>query len=186
MSSIRSVCVFCGSRSAVAAPFRAAATRLGTILGERGIDIVYGGGRIGLMGMLADAALAAGGRVIGIIPQFLHEIEVAHEGVHELVVTETMHERKEQMYRRSDAFIVLPGGIGTFDETIEVATHIQLRRFNRPLILVDVDGYWQPLLDLMRHGVSAGFIGPETLDIFTVVHQPEEVLDGISRAQFTP
>ena len=186
MSGVSSVCVFCGSRSAVATAYREAAIRLGTILGEQGIDLVYGGGRIGLMGLLADAALSAGSRVTGVIPQFLHDIEVGHHGVHELIVTGSMHERKEQMYRRADAFVVLPGGLGTFDETIEVATHVQLHQFARPLVLVDVDGYWQPLLDLVRHGIRAGFIGPETLDIFTVVTRPEEVLDGIRRAQFTP
>ena len=175
------ICVFCGSRSDVSPRYRDAATRLGTLLGTAGIDLVYGGGRIGLMGLLADAALAAEGRVIGVIPRFLDELEVAHDGLQELVVTETMHERKRYMYDRSDAFVSLPGGLGTFDETIEVITHIQLGLLSKPIVLVDIDGYWQPLLDLVRHGFASGFIAEQHLGILEVVDRPEQVIPHVAR-----
>lgn len=126
MAKRPSICVFCGSSSNVAEVYLQSARDLGRILGEAGMDVVYGGGHVGLMGIVADSALEAGSRVTGIIPKFLDEWEVGHEGLDELVVTETMHDRKHLMYDRADAFVTLPGGLGTFDETIEVITWTQL------------------------------------------------------------
>ena len=148
---------------------------MGTILGRAGIDLIYGGGRVGLMGVVADAALAAGSRVTGIIPRFLTEYEVGHPGLDELVVTENMHDRKRLMYERADAFISLPGGLGTFDETIEVMTWTQLGLSAKPVILVNVDGFWKPFLDLVRHSIAEGFARPENEAILSVVDTPAEV-----------
>ena len=170
------VCVFCGSSANVAEVYKQSATLLGTALGQAGMDLVYGGGHVGLMGIVADAALAAGSRVTGIIPRFLEEFEVGHEGLDELVITETMHDRKQLMYERADAFVTLPGGLGTFDETIEVMTWTQLGLSSKPVILVNVDGYWDPFLALIRHSIAMGFAKPEHEAILSIVATPEEAI----------
>lgn len=169
MPGIRSLCVYCGSSGAVAAAYRDTASALGTALAEAGIELVFGGGRVGLMGLLADAALAGGGRVTGIIPARLRDAELAHQGVSELVVVDTMHARKRLMAERSDAFAVLPGGIGTLDETFEMLSWKQLGLHQKPIFLVDVEGYWAPLRLLLDHIVTSGFARPETLDLLRVV-----------------
>src|SRR5436190_18581207 len=145
MPQIRSLCVYCGSSSAVDEKYRAAATELGASLAAAGIELVYGGGGVGLMGLLADAVLAGGGRVIGIIPGALRDAELAHEGASELVIVGNMHERKRLMAERADAFAVLPGGIGTLDETFEILTWRHLGLHDKPIYIVDVAGYWRPL-----------------------------------------
>jgi uncharacterized protein (TIGR00730 family) len=168
MQQIRSVCVYCGSAGAVDQRYRAAAEELGHSLAAAGITLVFGGGRIGLMGIAADAALAAGGQVIGVIPASLRDAELAHSGVSELVVVDTMHDRKRVMAERSDAFAVLPGGIGTLDETFEILTWRQLRLHDRPIFLVDIAGYWQPLRALLDHIVAQRFatsLVPRLLEI---------------------
>jgi uncharacterized protein (TIGR00730 family) len=170
-----SICVFCGSSSNVAEIYKQSAVRLGTVVGEAGMDLIYGGGHVGMMGIVADAALAAGSRVTGIIPRFLDEWEVGHEGLDELVVTETMHERKQIMYDRADAFVTLPGGLGTFDETIEVITWTQLGLSKKPVILVNVNGYWTRFLELIQFSIDEGFAKPEHASILTVVDAPEDV-----------
>jgi uncharacterized protein (TIGR00730 family) len=170
------VCVFCGSSTNVAEVYQQSAALLGTALGQAGMDLVYGGGHVGLMGIVADAALAAGSRVTGIIPRFLEEFEVGHEGLDELVITETMHNRKQLMYERADAFVTLPGGLGTFDETIEVITWTQLGLSSKPVILVNVDGYWDPFLALIRHSIAKGFAKPEHEAILSIVATPEEAI----------
>jgi uncharacterized protein (TIGR00730 family) len=175
MSKRTSICVFCGSASNVAEIYKQSAVDLGTVLGEAGIDLIYGGGHVGLMGIVADAALAAGSRVTGIIPRFLHEWEVAHEGLDELVITETMHERKQLMYDRADAFVTLPGGLGTFDETIEVIAWTQLGLLKKPVILVNVNDYWTRFLDLIQFSIEEGFARPEHASILTVVDTPADV-----------
>ena len=157
MQQIRSVCVYCGSAGAVDQRYRAAAEELGHGLAAAGIKLVFGGGRIGLMGIAADAALAAGGQVIGVIPASLRDAELAHSGVSELVVVDTMHDRKRVMAERSDAFAVLPGGIGTLDEAFEILTWRQLRLHDKPIFLVDIAGYWQPLRALLDHIVAQRF-----------------------------
>ena len=176
------ICVFCGSRSDVSPRYRDAATRLGTLLGTAGIDLVYGGGRIGLMGLLADAALAAEGRVIGVIPRFLDELEVAHDGLQELVVTETMHERKRIMLMNADAVAVLPGGAGSLDEFFEVLTWAQLGLHEKPVYLVDIEGYWQPLLALIGHVIAEGFAEPSLGDLVQAVPNVDDLVVELRRS----
>ena len=165
---IRSVCVYCGSAIGTDQRYRAAAAELGHELAAAGIAMVFGGGHIGLMGVAADAALAGGGRVIGIIPAALRDRELAHGRVGELVVVDTMHDRKRVMAERSDAFAVLPGGIGTLDEFFEILTWRQLALHDKPIFLVDVAGYWQPLRTLLDHIVAHNFAAdlvPRLLEI---------------------
>ena len=157
MPQIRSVCVYCGSSGAVDERYRTAAEEIGRSLAMAGIALVFGGGRIGLMGIAADAALAAGGQVIGVIPAALRDAELAHQNVSELVVVDTMHDRKRVMAERADAFAVLPGGIGTLDEAFEMLTWRQLGLHDKPIFLVDVAGYWQPLRALLDHIVEQRF-----------------------------
>jgi len=157
MAQIRSVCVYCGSSGAVEERYRTAAEEIGRRLAMAGIALVFGGCRIGLMGIAADAALAAGGQVIGVIPAALRDAELAHQNVSELVVVDTMHDRKRVMAERADAFAVLPGGIGTLDEAFEMLTWRQLGLHDKPIFLVDVAGYWQPLRALLDHIVEQRF-----------------------------
>lgn len=175
--SIPSICVFCGSSSRVDQTYKDLATTFGRLTAERGYTLIYGGGRVGLMGLAADGAKAAGGKVVGIIPGFLQKHEVGHTGLDELVVTESMHDRKRIMYERSDAFVVLPGGLGTLDETMEVLTWAQLKLSTKPIIFVDVAGFWQPLLKLIDHTIAAGFTREENRDLFRVVDSGEAVFD---------
>ena len=168
MPKIRSVCVYCGSAGAVDQRYRSAAEELGRSLASAGIALVFGGGRIGLMGIAADATLANGGRVIGVIPAALRDRELAHQGVSELVVVDTMHDRKRVMAERADAFAVLPGGIGTLDEMFEMLTWRQLELHDKPVFLVDVAGYWQPLRALLDHIAEqrfASLLVPRLLEI---------------------
>lgn len=169
MPGTRALCIYCGSSSSVAAAYREAATELGTRLAESGIEVVFGGGRVGLMGLLADAALARGGRVTGIIPARLRDAELAHSGVSELVVVDTMHARKALMAERADAFAILPGGIGTLDETFDTLSWKQLGLHNKPIFLVDIEGYWTPLRRLVDHVVASGFAQPRTHGLLRVV-----------------
>ncbi len=168
MPDIRSVAVFCGSRAGERAEFRVAATALGEGLAASGITLVFGGGRIGLMGALADAALARGGEVIGVIPEFLTRQEVAHGGLRELIVTNSMHARKQRMYELSDAFVVLPGGLGTLDEAVEVITWRQLRLHDKPVLLCDVGGSARPLVAAVETAIDLGFALPESRRLFQV------------------
>jgi uncharacterized protein (TIGR00730 family) len=166
---IRAVCVYCGASGAVAEVYREAASELGAKLAEAGIELVFGGGRIGLMGLLADAALAKGGRVTGIIPGRLRDAELAHHGVSDLIVVGSMHERKATMADRADAFAILPGGIGTLDETFEMLSWKQLELHDKPIFLVDIGGYWTPLRRLLDHIVASGFAQPKTRALLQVV-----------------
>lgn len=161
--------VFCGSRFGNDPDYRAAAAELGQALGQAGIRLVYGGGQVGLMGVVADAALAAGGGVLGIIPDFLQRREVAHQGPVALVVTDTMHDRKRQMFEASDAFAVMPGGMGTFDEAIEITTWRQLALHDKPIFVVDVAGWARPYVAMVHAAVAQGFAPHETLRLFEVV-----------------
>jgi uncharacterized protein (TIGR00730 family) len=158
MRNIRRLCVYCGSSGAVDEQYREAASELGARLATAGIRLVYGGGRVGLMGLLADAALAGGGEVTGIIPLRLRDAELAHRGVTELLVVVDMHERKRLMAERADAFAILPGGIGTLDELFEIVSWRQLDLHRKPIFLVDIGGYWAPLLTLLAHVVTKGFV----------------------------
>jgi uncharacterized protein (TIGR00730 family) len=160
MRQIRRLCVYCGSAGAVDARYREAAAALGTLLAQAGIGLVFGGGRVGLMGLIADAVLAAGGEVIGVIPAALRDAELAHQGATELVIAASMHDRKRIMAERADAFAVLPGGIGTLDETFEILTWRHLGLHDKPIFLVDVAGYWRPLTALFDHMTGHGFAAP--------------------------
>ena len=180
MPDIASLCIYCGSSSGADPRHARAAATLGRLLGEACIELVYGGGNIGLMGIVADAALEAGGRVTGIIPTDLKRIELAHGGLDELVVVESMHERKRRMFERADAFAVLPGGVGTLDETFEIITWRQLGLHGKPIVIIDADGYWRPLIDLIEHTIAAGFTGPAIRDLFIVVDRVEDVLPAIN------
>jgi uncharacterized protein (TIGR00730 family) len=155
-----SLCVYCGSRPGNHPAFARAATELGTLIGRSGGQLVYGGGRAGLMGLVADAALAAGARVVGVIPQALVEREVQHTGLTELHVVQTMHERKQLMAERSDAFVALPGGIGTFEELFEVWTWRQLGYHDKPVGLLNVAGYYDRLLAFIEETEHQGFVPP--------------------------
>jgi uncharacterized protein (TIGR00730 family) len=169
-------CVFCGSRPGVDPAFVSVATALGRALAQRGVELVYGGGRVGLMGAVADATMAAGGRVIGIIPRSLAEAEVAHQGITDLRIVESMHERKAMMASLSDGFIALPGGFGTFEEFCEVVTWVQLGIQQKPCVLANLGGYYDPLVALFDRGVTAGFISEHHRGIVRVVATLEELL----------
>jgi uncharacterized protein (TIGR00730 family) len=171
-----SVCVFCASSEAVGAEHRAVAAALGRGIAERGWRLVYGGGGIGLMGEAARAAMAAGGQVLGVIPHRLATREVALPEVTELVRTDTMRERKHRMDTESDAFVVLPGGIGTLEELVEIVTLKLLGYHDRPIVLLDPDGYWTPLLEQLRAMIAASLSPPELLELFEVAGSPEEAL----------
>jgi uncharacterized protein (TIGR00730 family) len=158
MPAIRSICVFCGASSGRDAAYAAAATRVGDTLARRGIQVVYGGGRLGLMGAVADAALAADGAVVGVIPRGLVDRELAHPGLTELRVVDTLHERKAQMAELADAFLALPGGLGTLEELAEVLSWAQLDLHAKPIGLLDVGGYFGALEAFLDHAVAEGFI----------------------------
>ncbi len=168
MPAIRSVSVFCGSRLGASPAYREAAAAFGRGLARAGIGLVFGGGRIGLMGAIADAVLAECGTAIGVIPAFLTHREVAHSGLTELTVTDSMHDRKQRMYELSDAFVVLPGGLGTLDEAIEVITWRQLGLHDKPILLCDVEGSAAPLLAAIEAAIARGFAGEETRALFMV------------------
>src|SRR5579862_7598035 len=170
------LCVFCGSSSGADPRYGEAAARLGTLLGEAGIELVYGGGRVGLMGLLADAALAAGARIVGVIPAALHDREIAHPGLQQLVVVRDMHDRKRQMFELSDAVAVLPGGLGTLDEAFEAITLKQLGFLTKPIALLSLDGFWTPLIELIDRVVAEGFVYADTRALYAVVSHPEDVI----------
>jgi len=182
MKHIRSLCVLCGSREGFHPVHREAASRLGELIAERDMRLVYGAGSIGLMGVIADAVLSAGGEVVGVIPDFLIRYEVGHRQLTDLVVTDSMHDRKRRMFEMADAFVVLPGGLGTLDETFELITWRQLRLHDSPIVILDVAGYWKPLLRLIDMVVATGFADPATTDLFTVARSPEEVLQQLADA----
>ena len=181
MAKISSLCVYCGSSRQVPSGHIRVAEQLGELLANSGVRLIYGGGRVGVMGVLADAALAAGGEVVGVIPRFLDDYEVGHNGVTRLEVTESMHERKQLMAELSDGFAVLPGGLGTLDEMFEMVTWKQLRLHDKPIVLVDVAGYWKPLLTLISHIVDAGYARPENEQLFTIVEEVAQILPALER-----
>ena len=175
-TAIRSVCVYCASSEAVAPAYRAVAAGLGRALAEEGWDLVYGGGNIGLMGEVARAAMAAGAHVTGVIPHRLADREVALHTVPELLRTETMRERKALMDERSDAFVVLPGGIGTLEELVEILTLKQLGYHQRAVIVLDAEGFWDPLIAQLRRMVEQGFAQSDLLELWTITGSVEETV----------
>lgn len=171
-----SICVYCGARHGQKAAYTEAARALGTAIGVRGWQLVYGGGKVGLMGEVADATLAAGGRVVGVIPESLKRAEVGHGGLTELHVVPTMHVRKQMMAQRADAFIALPGGIGTLEELFEAWTWRQLGYHDQPIGLLNIDGYYDDLLRFMQHTVAQGFLSEAQNQVLTVQTGPEALL----------
>jgi uncharacterized protein (TIGR00730 family) len=174
--ALRSVCVFCGSASGHDPEYLASARETGALLARRGIELVYGGGHIGMMGAVADAALAGGASVIGVIPRALMRPEVAHLGLTELIVVDSMHERKRLMADRSDGFLILPGGYGTMDETFEMVTWQQLGIQHKPTALVNVAGYFDALIQWIQHSVRSGFVHAEQSGLVMVESTPEAAL----------
>lgn len=182
MSELRTICVYCGSGPGTNPNFMEAARAFGKNLAESGIGLVYGGGSIGLMGAIANTALDHGGHVTGIIPGFLKARELALTRVQELIVTRDMHERKQAMFDRADAFVALPGGIGTLEELVEQMTWAQLGRHAKPILLVNIDGFWEPLLDLIAHMRDMAFIRSGlTVDVLTADHV-DQVLPRLRKA----
>ncbi len=182
MVALSSLCVYTGASGRVDGVHRDAAARLGKLAAERGVRLVFGGGRVGLMGVLADATLAAGGTIVGVIPKHIEEREIAHQHVTNLVVVDSMHERKLKMFQLADAFAVLPGGLGTLDETLEIITWRQLGLHDKPIVLVDNDGYWAPLRRLVDHLIATGFAEPDALRLFTVVDRVDDIFDAVAEA----
>ena len=176
---MRAVCVYLSS-SAGRPSHVAAIQALGTELANRGITLVYGGAHRGLMGVLADAALAAGGRVIGVIPQALVDYEVAHTGLTQLHVVDTMHQRKAMMFDLADGFVVAPGGLGTLEEAFEQLTGIQLAYHNKPIVFLEVDGFWRALEAFLDHAVEVGVLRPEVRGLFRTASSASSALDALA------
>jgi uncharacterized protein (TIGR00730 family) len=186
MAEIKTVAVFCGAQAGDDPAYRAAAEALGRGLAQAGMTLVFGGGRIGLMGAVADAALAAGGRVVGVIPEFLTLWEVAHEGVADMTVTDSMHSRKRRMFDLSDAFVTLPGGLGTFDETIEIITWRQLKLHDKPILLCDVKGSSGALVATIEDAIARGFARSDVRRLYEVVEGVPAVLDRLAAVTGAP
>ena len=180
---MKSVCVFCGSNSGRGDRYVEAARELGGVLGQRNIKLVYGGGCVGLMGVVADAALAAGGRVTGVIPAALVAREVGHNALTEQHVVDSMHERKALMAELSEGFIAMPGGYGTLDETFEILTWAQLGMHAHPIGMLNVDGYFDKLLAFVDHAIAEGFVRPEYRGMISVADTPSGLLDAMARYQ---
>lgn len=181
---LKSICVFCGSSMGARPAYRTAAQRVGELLAERGIGLVYGGASAGLMGVVADAALAKGGHVIGVIPESMLQREVGHQGLNKLHVVQTMHERKALMADLSDAFIALPGGYGTLEEMCEAVTWSQLGIQQKPCGLLNVEQYWDGLLRFLDHAVDEHFVTAENAQLILVARTPERMMERLD--EWTP
>jgi hypothetical protein len=173
------ICVYCGSSFGNQPIYAETAKAMGAAIAQRGLELVYGGGKVGLMGTVADAALASGGSVIGIMPKFLVDKEIAHRGLTELRVVDTMHARKEMLIRLSDAMITLPGGWGTYDELAEAITWAQLGLHSKPIGLLNVAGFYDPLIAVMDNAIAAGFVRPVHRDLLIVEDDVERMLDRV-------
>jgi hypothetical protein len=180
--SKKSICVFCGSADGAKPEYVATARELGRTIAQRGYGLLYGGATVGLMGAVADAALAAGGEVVGVIPDIIMDREIGHRGLTELHVVRTMHERKAMLASRADAFVALPGGYGTMDEFIEIVTWAQLRIHTNPCVLLSVDGYYDALLNFFANAEKEGFIKPENRGLVQVAENVSGTLTLIERA----
>lgn len=185
-SHLRALCVFCGSSAGLDPRFRSAAAALGAALAANGTTLVYGGGRTGLMGTIADAVLAGGGKVIGVIPTFLVDKELAHTGATELLVVPDMHTRKRLMAERADAFCILPGGIGTLEEFFEIATWRQLHRHNKPILVLNIADYWAHLAALFNDIIRAGFAHAGHEALITIAEEAAAVIPTLEQELRTP
>jgi len=181
-----SICVFCGSRFGADPGVRTVAAKLGELLAREGMTLVYGGGGVGLMGVMANAALDAGGKVVGVIPRFLLKREAGHPALTQTVVVENMHERKLEMFERCDAIVVLPGGIGTLEEFFEVLSWRTLGLHTKPIVIVDQGGYWQPLAALLRSCVEGGFADRSHLDLVAFVETLDQLLPALAAMPRAP
>ena len=180
---MQNICVYCASSSKIDSKYVETAKRLGSLLAENNMQLVYGGGSVGLMGILADSVLDKGGKVTGIIPKFMVEAEWQHDGLTKLILTETMHERKEKMAAMSNAVVALPGGCGTLEELLEVITWKQLGIYRNPIIIVNDDGYYNHLLAQFQQAADELFMRPQHLDMWTVVETADEVLEAIKNSK---
>jgi len=181
---MKAVCVYCGSATGARPVYAEAAKAFGRALVAADLSLVYGGGRVGLMGLIADEVLAAGGRAVGVIPELLLAKEVGHTDLTELHVVPDMHERKKKMADLSDAFVAMPGGVGTFEEFFEVYTWAQLGYHQKPVGLLDVNGYFDPLMSMLRHTIEEGFMRAPYLDIIQIAAEPGEMIAKL--AAYTP
>lgn len=179
---MQTICVYCASSTQINPRYFEATNRLGKILTKAGLSVVFGGGSTGLMGKLADSMLEAGGKITGVIPQFMCDEDWHHNELTELIVVETMHERKEKMARMADAVIALPGGCGTFEELMEVITWKQLGIFTKPIVILNMDGYYNPLIDMLHRAVEEKFMRDIHKNMWEVVETPEEVLAAIANS----
>lgn len=179
MSIIRSVCVFCGSRPGDDPVYVEEARRFGALLAQAGVGLVYGGGGLGLMGAVADGALDAGGHVVGVIPDFLIRAEAGHGRLSEPVIVETMHERKREMFERADGFVVLPGGIGTLEELFEIMSWRTLALHEKPMVMLNTQGYWTPLLDLIERVIGRRFASASVRESIRFVDGASDVLPAL-------
>ena len=182
MGQVRKVCVYCGSSAGTDPAYVAAATRLGEVLADAGIGLVYGGGSVGVMGALAKSMQAHGGEILGVIPEFLSVKENMFRGSTEIVVTRGMHDRKQVMFERSDAFVALPGGIGTLEELVEQLTWAQLGRHRKPILIANLKGFWDGLLGLFEHMAHAGYIHSAARLSFLVADNVEDILPKLRAA----
>ncbi|MGB5995459.1 MAG: TIGR00730 family Rossman fold protein [Candidatus Deferrimicrobiaceae bacterium] len=183
---IHALCVFCSSSNLVPEDFRDDAIALADRMAEENITLIYGGGSVGLMGVLADRILDRGGKVIGVIPEFLRTSELAHDGLTEMIVTRSMHERKIEMSRRADAFAVLPGGFGTLDEFFEILTWKQLGLHERPIVVANTGGWFDPILSYFRQAENQRLISRENLALIEVVESGKQIVDALMRRQDLP
>jgi hypothetical protein len=174
------ICVFCGASAGRSSQYRATATELGTLLARRGFELVYGAGRTGLMGAVAEAALVGGARVTGVVPRALNTAELVHQTLPRLEVVADLHERKARMVELSDAFVALPGGYGTLDELLEAVAHAQLGFHHKPVGLLNVKGYFDALLTQLRRCVTDGFLPAEQLDLLSVATEPDALINQIT------
>lgn len=179
MAELNSVCLFCGSSEGANGRHRRTAAHFGRAVAQAGLRLVYGGGGIGLMGIAARAAMDAGGQVVGVLPEDLEQLELGMHDITELIIVDSMHARKKKMFDLSDAFVVLPGGVGTLDETVEMITWGQLRLHNKPIILVNDDSYWQKFIELLEHVIAEGFAPARTAGIYSVVDNIDQTLPKI-------
>ncbi len=183
---MKRICVYCGSKAGAHPDYRASAERFGRVLVERGDELVFGGGSVGVMGIVADAVLAAGGRVVGVIPEFLSTRELLHTGISETHVVASMHERKALMEQLSDAFVALPGGLGTFEEFFEIITWAQLGLHRKPIGLLNVRGFFDPLLAQIERAIAEGFVVPEHRGLLVVDSDPESLLTRLETHRLPP
>lgn len=180
---IKKVCVYCSSSSKIDKQYIEAGKDLGRILAKHNLELVYGGGSVGLMGVLADTVLENGGKVIGVIPEFMCEVEWQHNGISELILTKNMHERKEKMAQMADAIVALPGGCGTLEELLEIITWKQLGIHSLPIVIVNTNNYYKHLIAQLQQSADEMFMRPEHLEMWQVVNSPEELIEAINNQE---